>query len=77
MNINFNEINSRTIQIYGSVNGFANKVYFQGRDVWRYDITFFTGQKERVSQWNSDKDGTLNTIEKLKDRIIEIYKKDL
>ncbi len=46
MNFNFIEINDSTIQIYGLVNGFANKVYFQGRDVWRYDITFFTGEKE-------------------------------
>ena len=77
MNFNFIEINNSAIQIYGLVNGFANKVYFQGRDVWRYDITFFTGEKEWVTQWNSDLDGTVNTIDKLKERIIEIYKKDL
>ena len=28
MNFNFIEINDSTIQIYGLVNGFANKVYF-------------------------------------------------
>ena len=77
MNINYNIIDDNLIQIYGLVNGFANKVYFQGRDVWRYDITFFTGEKEWVTQWNSDLDGTVNTIDKLKERIIEIYKKDL
>ena len=30
-----------------------------------------------TKQWNSDLDGTVNTIDKLKERIIEIYKKDL
>ena len=70
MNFNFIEINDSTIQIYGLVNGFANKVYFQGRKVWRYSITFFQGGK-KIKIFTSEREGTLNNVDILKKNILK------
>ena len=70
MNINYNIIDDNLIQIYGEVNGFANKVYFQGRKVWRYSITFFQADKQ-IKITTSEKEGTLNNIDSLKKNILK------
>ena len=48
MNINYNIIDDNSIQIYGEVNGFAWRVEFEGRKVWRYSISFFQGNKASI-----------------------------
>ena len=70
MNFNFIEINDSTIQIYGEVNGFANKVYFQGRKVWRYSITFFQADKQ-IKLATSEREGTLSNVDSLKKNILK------
>ena len=70
MNINYNIIDDNLIQIYGEVNGFANKVYFQGRKVWRYSISFFKADKQ-IKIFTSEREGTLNNIDSLKKNILK------
>ena len=70
MNINYNIIDDNLIQIYGEVNGFANKVYFQGRDVWRYSIVFFQDGKQ-IKIATAEREGTLNNVDSLKKNILK------
>lgn len=44
MNINY--INENLMQIFGEATGFAWRVEFRGRKVWRYSITFFQASKQ-------------------------------
>ena len=70
MNINYNIIDDNLIQIYGEVNGFAWRVEFEGRKVWRYSIYFFqvdNGIKISTSQ----REGTLNNVDSLKKNILK------
>ena len=68
MNINY--IDDNLIQIYGGVNGFAWRVEFEGRKVWRYSITFFQGGK-KIKIITSEREGTLNNEESLKKNILK------
>ena len=68
MNINY--IDDNLIQIYGGVNGFAWRVEFEGRKVWRYSITFFQGGK-KIKIFTSEREGTLNNEESLKKNILK------
>ena len=68
MNINYNKINADLIQIYGKINGFAWRVDFEGRKVWRYSISFFQGGKQ-IKISTSEREGTLNSVEVLKKNI--------
>ena len=68
MNINY--IDDNLIQIYGGVNGFAWRVEFEGRKVWRYSITFFQGGK-KIKIFTSEREGTLNNEEILKKNILK------
>ena len=70
MNINYNIIDDNLIQIYGEVSGFAWRVEFAGRKVWRYSISFFQGSKQ-IKISTSKKDGTLNTVDSLKKDILK------
>ena len=74
MNINYNIINDNLIQIYGEVNGFAWCVEFEGRKVWRYQITFFQGSK-RIKLSTAEKEGTIHNLDILKKRILKVTEK--
>ena len=70
MNINYNIIDKNLIQIYGEVSGFAWRVEFEGRKVWRYSIAFFQGGK-KIKIFTSEREGTLNNIDSLKKNILK------
>ena len=70
MNINYNIIDSNYIQIYGEVNGFACRVEFEGRKVWRYSISFFQGDKQ-IKLTTSEREGTLTNVNSLKKNILK------
>ena len=65
MFINYNEIDDNLIQIYGQANGFAWRVEFEGRKVWRYSISFFQGDKQ-IKISTSEREGTLINVDSLK-----------
>ena len=70
MNINYNIIDDNLIQIYGEVNGFAWRVAFEGRKVWRYSISFFQVDKQ-IKISTSKMEGTLNNVDSLKKNILK------
>ena len=70
MNINYNIIDDNLIQIYKEVNGFAWRVEFQGRKVWRYSISFFQASKQ-IKINTSEREGTLNNVDSLKKNILK------
>ena len=70
MSINYNIIDDNYIQIFGEVNGFAWRVEFEGRNVWRYSISFFqVGKQIKIS--TSEREGTLSNVEILKKNILK------
>ena len=70
MNINYNIIDDNLIQIYGEANGFAWRVEFKGRKVWRYSISFFQdGKQIKIS--TSEREGTLDNVDILKKNILK------
>ena len=70
MNINYNIIDDKLIQIFGEVSGFAWRVEFEGRKVWRYSIVFFQdGKQIRIT--TSEREGTLNNVDILKKNILK------
>ena len=70
MIINYNIMDKNLIQIYGGVSGFAWRVDFEGRKVWRYSITFFQDSKQiRIS--TSEREGTLSNVDILKKNILK------
>ena len=70
MNINYNIIDDNLIQIYGEVNGFAWRVEFKGRKVWRYSIAFFQVDKQ-IKISTSKMEGTLTNVDSLKKNILK------
>ena len=70
MNINYNIIDDNLIQIYGEVTGFAWRVEFKGRKVWRYSIAFFQGDKQ-IKISTSKMEGTLDNVDSLKKNILK------
>ena len=70
MNINYNIIYENLIQIYGEVNGFAWRVEFEGRKVWRYSISFFQVDKQ-IKLSTSEREGTLTNVDSLKKNILK------
>ncbi len=70
MNINYNIIEDNLIQIYGEVNGFACRVEFKGRKVWRYSISFFQADKQ-IKFSTSEREGTLHNVDSLKKNILK------
>ena len=70
MSINYNIIDDNYIQIYGIVNGFARRVEFKGRKVWRYSISFFQVDKQ-IKISTSEMEGTLSNVESLKKNILK------
>ena len=70
MNINYNRIDDDLIQIYGEANGFAWRVEFEGRKVWRYSISFFQLSKQ-IKVSTSEREGTLHNVEILKKNILK------
>ena len=70
MNINYNIIDDNYIQIYGEVKGFAWRVQFEGRKVWRYSISFFQGAKQ-IKISTSEREGTLRDVDSLKKNILK------
>ena len=70
MNINYNIIEGNLIQIYGEVNGFAWRVDFKGRKVWRYSIAFFQVNKQ-IKITTSTMEGTLTNVDSLKKNILK------
>ena len=70
MNINYNIIDDNYIQIYGQANGFAWRVEFEGRKVWRYSISFFQLAKQ-IKISTSEMEGTLTDVEILKKNIFK------
>ena len=68
--INYNIIEDNLIQIYGEANGFAWRVEFEGRKVWRYSISFFqVGKQIKIS--TSEREGTLPNVDILKKNILK------
>ena len=70
MSINYNIIDDNYIQIYGEVKGFAWRVQFEGRKVWRYSISFFQVDKQ-IKLSTSKREGTLHNVEILKKNILK------
>ena len=70
MNIKYNVIDDNLIQIYGEANGFAWRVEFEGRKVWRYSISFFQVDKQ-IKVSTSEREGTLTNVESLKKNILK------
>ena len=70
MNINYNIIDDNYIQIYGEANGFAWRVEFEGRKVWRYSISFFQVDKQ-IKVSTSEREGTIHNVEILKKNILK------
>ena len=70
MNINYNIIDDNYIQIYGEVKGFAWRVQFEGRKVWRYSISFFQVDKQ-IKISTSEMEGTLPNVDSLKKNILK------
>ena len=70
MNINYNIIDDNLIQIYGEVNGFAWRVEFEGRKVWRYSISFVQVDKQ-IKISTSAMEGTLLNVDVLKKNILK------
>ena len=70
MNINYNRIDDDLIQIYGEANGFAWRVEFEGRKVWRYSISFFQLSKQ-IKVSTSEREGTISNVEILKKNILK------
>ena len=70
MDINYNIIDDNYIQMYGEVNGFARRVEFKGRKVWRYSISFFQVDKQ-IKISTSEMEGTLNNVDSLKKNILK------
>ena len=70
MNINYNIIDDNLIQIFGGVSGFAWRVEFKGRKVWRYSISFFQGGK-KIKVSTSEREGTLYNVDSLKKNILK------
>ena len=70
MNINYNIIDENLLQIYGQANGFAWRVEFEGREVWRYSISFFQVSKQ-IKVSTSEREGTLHNVEILKKNILK------
>ena len=70
MNINYNIIDENLLQIYGQANGFAWRVKFEGREVWRYSISFFQVSKQ-ITISTSEREGTLHNVEILKKNILK------
>ena len=70
MSINYNIIDDNYIQIYGEVKGFAWRVQFEGRKVWRYSISFFQLSKQ-IKISTSEREGTLHNVEILKKNILK------
>ena len=70
MNINYNIIDENLLQIYGQANGFAWRVEFEGRKVWRYSISFFQVDKQ-IKISTSEREGTLTNVEILKKNIFK------
>ena len=70
MNINYNIIGDNYIHIYGEANGFAWRVEFEGRKVWRYSISFFQLSKQ-IKVSTSEREGTLSNVEILKKNILK------
>ena len=65
MIINYNIIDENLLQIYGQANGFAWRVDFKGRKVWRYSISFFQVDKQ-IKISTSEMEGTLTNVDSLK-----------
>ena len=70
MNINYNIIDDNYIHIYCQANGFAWRVEFEGRKVWRYSISFFQLSKQ-IKVSTSEREGTLNNVDSLKKNILK------
>ena len=70
MNINYNIIDDNYIHVYGEVKGFAWRVQFEGRKVWRYSISFFHVDKQ-IKISTSEREGTLHNVEILKKNILK------
>ena len=68
MNINY--IDDNLIQIFGEANGFAWRVEFEGRKVWRYSIVFFKASKQ-IKITTSEREGTLSDVDSLKKNILK------
>ena len=68
--INYNIIDNNLIQIYGEVDGFAWRVAFKGRKVWRYSISFFQANKQ-IKISTSNMEGTLSNVDILKKNILK------
>ena len=70
MIIKYNRIDDDLIQLYGEANGFARRVEFKGRKVWRYSISFFQVDKQ-IKISTSEMEGTLTNVEILKKNILK------
>ena len=66
-----NEINENTVQIYGTINGFAERIFDMERWVYIYDIKFIKNNKlYKISNHNIR---TLSTLKSLEEKLLKIY----
>lgn len=75
MNVNelfkLNEIDENTVQIYGTINGFAKRIFDMERWVYIYDIKFIKNNKlYKISNHNIR---TLSTLKRLEEKLLKIY----
>ena len=74
--LKFNQIDENNIQIYGTVVGFAERKHLEGRHVWQYKIKFIKGY-EHITITSNPKNATLNTVDKLKEKVQEVYNRKM
>ena len=66
-----NEIDKNTVQIYGTINGFAKRIFDMERWVYIYDIKFIKNNKlYKISNQNIR---TLSTLKSLEEKLLKIY----
>lgn len=66
-----NEIDENTVQIYGTINGFAKRIFDMQRWVYIYDIKFIKNNKlYKISNQNIR---TLSTLKSLEEKLLKIY----
>lgn len=69
-----NELDEDTVQIYGTINGIARRIFDEGRWVYIYDIKFIKNNKlYKISNHNIR---TLSSIKSLEEKILRIYNEE-
>ena len=66
-----NELDENTVQIYGTINGFAKRIFDMERWIYIYDVKFIKNNKlYKISNHNIR---TLSTLKSLEEKLLKIY----